>query len=169
MGLYLLKVIQVVLPITALLLSCVVHPILAETSMPTEHSSLAGGNKTMTRVLWTVSACIPGPAPRLTRPEAQKFLGKPLDIDETNTEITFDGETCTNVTFLKKVAEAWQYFDNFQELFAADTPTHSRPHLTVVNTNCRLEGFAEYYVLEDKRLVVPLHGFFLIFEPFVTY
>jgi hypothetical protein len=169
MNFYLLKAIQVLLLITALHLSTGAHPILAEPSMSTQNSHLAGGKKTMTRVLWTVSACIPGPEPRLTQPEAEKYLGKALDINEANSEITFDGETCTNVMFSKKVAEAWQYLDNFKELFGAGTPTHPPPHLTVVTTNCRLDGFAEYYVLEDKRPVILLHGFLIIFQPFVQY
>jgi len=118
------------------------------------------------RVLWTVSDYHIGENAVWGKPEAQKMLFKPLNINKSS--ITFDGETCHNVTFETKLVDAAMYL---AERYHATPETFNlvEKTLKVIKTNCWLPGFSEYIRLIDRRLIVPINGILFVFEPAVTY
>ena len=118
------------------------------------------------RVLWTISEYKVGEGAVWGEEEARKLLFKPLDIDAT--KITFDGQTCHDVIFERKIVNAKEYLANFYRT-APQALKIDEEFIEVVKTNCYLPGFAEYIRLKDRRLVIHLHGVFFYFEPAVNY
>jgi len=118
------------------------------------------------RVLWTVSAYHIGKNAAWGKAEARNMLFKPLDINTSS--ITFDGQTCRDVTFETEIVDAAQYLvEKYQatpQSFNLEEKT-----LKVIKTNCCLPGFSEYMRLRDRRLIVPINGVLFVFEPAVNY
>lgn len=112
------------------------------------------------RVLWTVSSYVIGPDATWTESDAQALIFKGLDINDT--QIIFDGQACSGVTFqseeinLADTLSAWKTTP--AELGITDGPAR------LYKTNCTLPGFAEYLRLNDRRLIVPINGVFFIFQ-----
>jgi len=118
------------------------------------------------RVLWTVSAYHVGKSAVWGETEAKDMLFKPLDINTS--AITFDGQTCYDVTFKDEIVDAAQYLaEKYQT--TAQALGFKEKILKVIKTNCCLPGFSEYMRLEDRRLIVPINGVFFLFEPSVNY
>ncbi len=118
------------------------------------------------RVLWTVSAYHIGENAAWGKTEAQNMLFKPLDINTSS--ITFDGQTCHDVTFETEIVDAVQYLaEKYQT--TPQTFGFEEKILKVIKTNCFLPGFSEYMRLRDRRLIVPISGVFFVFEPAVNY
>ena len=118
------------------------------------------------RVLWTVSAYHIGKNAAWGKTEAQGMLFKPLDISTST--ITFDGQTCHDVTFETEIVDSVQYLaERYQT--APQTLGFEEKTLKVIKTNCCLPGFSEYMRLRDRRLIVPINGVFFVFEPAVNY
>ena len=118
------------------------------------------------RVLWTISEYKVGEGAVWGEEEARKLLFKPLDIDAD--KITFDGQTCRDVIFEKKMVNAKEYLDQVYQT----TPQVlgiGQERVEVVKTNCKLPGFAEYMRLRDRRLIIHLNGVFFYFKPAVNY
>jgi hypothetical protein len=118
------------------------------------------------RALWKISGYKMGEGAVWGEEEARKLLFKPLDIDTTN--VTFDGQTCHDVVFEKKMVNAKEYLANAYRT----TPQAldiKEERIEVVKTNCSLPGFAEYIRLKDRRLIIHLNGVFFYFEPAVNY
>jgi hypothetical protein len=131
-----------------------------------ESSHLARMSGASMRVLWTISGYKVGEGAVWGEEEARKLLFKPLDIDAT--KITFDGMTCHDVIFDKKIVNAKEYLANaYRTRPQALDITEER--IEVVKTNCNLPGFAEYIRLKDWRLIIHLNGVFFYFEPAVNY
>jgi hypothetical protein len=118
------------------------------------------------RVLWTVSAYHIGKNAAWGKTEAQGMLFKPLDISTST--ITFDGQTCHDVTFETEIVDSVQYLaERYQT--TPQTFNFEEKTLKVIKTNCCLPGFSEYMRLRDRRLIVPINGVFFVFEPAVNY
>jgi hypothetical protein len=118
------------------------------------------------RVLWTISGHKVGDGAVWGEEEARKLLFKPLDIDAD--KITFDGQTCRDVIFEKRMVNAKEYLDQVYHT----TPQAlgiEQERVEVVKTNCNLPGFAEYMRLRDRRLIIHLNGVFFYFNPAVNY
>jgi hypothetical protein len=128
-------------------------------------SPVITGGGVSTRVLWTVSEYRVGDNAIWGEEEARKLLFKPLDINSNS--INFDGNICTGVVFEKETVKATKYLNRF----------HVTPFflgikddvVDVIQTNCKLPGFAEYMRLKDRRLVININGVFFFFEPAVNY
>ena len=129
--------------------------------------SAAGANAGVAiRVLWTVSAYHIGKSAVWGKTEAQGMLFKPLDI--TTSSITFDGQTCHDLTFEPEIVDAAQYLaERYQT--TPQTLGFEEKTLKVIKTNCCLPGFSEYMRLRDRRLIVPINGVLFVFEPMVNY
>jgi hypothetical protein len=133
-----------------------------------ENSAAVGvGNKGLTmRVLWTVSAYHIGKNAAWGKAEAHNMLFKPLDINTSS--ITFDGQTCHNVTFETEIVDAAKYLaERYQT--TPQTIGFEEKTLKVIKTDCFLPGFSEYMRLKDRRLIVPINGVLFFFEPAVNY
>ncbi len=118
------------------------------------------------RVLWTVSAYHIGENAAWGKTEAQHMLFKPLDINTLS--ITFDGQTCHDVTFETEIVDAVQYLaEKYQT--TPQTLGFEEKTLQVIKTNSCLPGFSEYMRLRDRRLIVPINGVLFILEPAVNY
>jgi len=118
------------------------------------------------RVLWTISAYHIGKNAAWGKTEAHNMLFKPLDINTSS--ITFDGQTCRDVTFETEIADAVQYLaERYQT--APQTLGFEEKTFKVIKTNCCLPGFSEYMRLRDRRLIVPINGVLFVFEPAVNY
>jgi hypothetical protein len=118
------------------------------------------------RVLWRVSEYRLSINPVWGDEEARKLLSKPLDI--TDTTITFDGQKCSNVVFKKETVKTKEYLE---KMFHA-TPQLlgiEDENIEVIKTDCSLPGFAEYFRLRDRRLVIKINGVFFYLEPVVNY
>ena len=118
------------------------------------------------RVLWKISGYKVDEGAAWGEEEARKLLFRPLDID--GSRITFDGQTCHDVVFEKKMVNAKEYLASVYRT----TPQAldiKEERIEVVKTNCSLPGFAEYIRLKDRRLIVHLNGVFFYFEPAVNY
>jgi hypothetical protein len=118
------------------------------------------------RVLWTISKYKVGEGALWGEEEARKMLFKPLDMDAAR--ITFDGQTCSNVVFEKRMVNAKEYLANVYRT----TPQAlgiEEELIEVIKTNCDLPGFAEYIRLKDARLIIHLNGVFFYFAPAVVY
>lgn len=126
---------------------------------------MVGGGVSM-RVLWTVSEFRVGGSAFWGKEEASKLLFKPLDIDANS--ITFDGNKCSNVIFKKETVNAGQYLDNFFHT-TPQTLGIANDTIDVIKTDCSLPGFAEYFRLRDRRLVIHINGVFFYLEPVVSY
>jgi len=127
---------------------------------------LVGSGGVSMRVLWTISEYKVGEGAVWGEEEARKLLFKPLDIDAD--KITFDGQTCRDVIFEKKMVNAKEYLDQVYQT----TPQVlgiGQERVEVVKTNCKLPGFAEYMRLRDRRLIIHLNGVFFYFKPAVNY
>ena len=125
------------------------------------HEATLESGTTM-RVLWTVSGYIIGKAATWGEGEAKALLFKGLDINET--QIIFDGQACSGVSFQSEKVNAADYLagtwqTTIEELGIKDE------QVQVVRTNCDLPGFNEYLRLSDRRLIVPINGVFFFFEP----
>lgn len=131
-----------------------------------ENSDAVGNKGVQMRVLWTVSAYHIGKSAVWGKTEAQGMLFKPLDI--TASSITFDGQTCQDVTFESEIVDAAKYltegYQTAPQAFGFEEKT-----LKVIKTNCFLPGFSEYMRLRDRRLIVPINGVLFVFEPAVNY
>ncbi len=133
----------------------------------TEPSSASDLNKGVSmRILWTVAGFKIGKKAIWGEDEANKFLFKPLDIDDNR--ITFDGRTCSNIAFKKKIVSTKKYLSQTYRLTPQDIGIEDK-FVEVIRTNCSLEGFKEYMRLKDRRLVIHINGVFLFFEPAVAY
>lgn len=126
----------------------------------------AEGQAVSMRVLWTVSQYIMGPDALWTEDQARAMLFKPLDMDERS--ITFDGRTCTEVTFLREpgsvdrhLSTAFGVTPDFLGIEPGDA--------VLVRTNCRIPGFDTFLRLADRRLIVKMGGIFFFLEPHVNY
>ena len=118
------------------------------------------------RVLWTVSAYHIGKNAAWGKAEAQDMLFEPLDI--TASSITFDGQTCQDVTFETENVDAAKYLaERYQT--TPQTIGFEEKTLKVIKTDCFLPGFSEYMRLRDRRLIVPINGVLFFFEPAVNY
>ena len=117
------------------------------------------------RVLWTVSRYVIGNGSFWGEQDAKALLFKPLDMNDT--EITFDGQTCKNVTFQQETVNAAEYLSSVWQA-TPQTLGIEDQELQVFKTNCALPGFQEYMRLGDGRLIVPINGVFFFFEPAVT-
>jgi hypothetical protein len=118
------------------------------------------------RVLWTISGYKVGEGAVWGEEQARKLLFKPLDIGVT--KITFDGQTCHDVIFEKKIVNAKEYLANVYRT-APQALKIDEESIEAVKTNCDLPGFAEYIRLKDRRLIIHLNGVFFYFEPAVNY
>jgi len=117
------------------------------------------------RILWTVSGYVIRNGSSWGEQDAKSLLFKPLDMNDT--EITFDGHTCKNVTFQKDTVNAAEYLSSVWQA-TPQTLGIEDQELQVFKTNCALPGFQEYMRLGDGRLIVPINGVFFFFEPAVT-
>jgi uncharacterized lipoprotein len=117
------------------------------------------------RVLWTVSGYVIGNGSSWGEQDAKALLFKPLDMNDT--EITFDGQTCKNVTFQQETVNTAEYLSSVWQA-TPQTLGIEDQELQVFKTNCALSGFQEYMRLGDGRLIVPINGVFFFFEPAVT-
>ena len=72
-----------------------------------EHPAADANTGVAMRVLWTVSAYHIGKNAALGKTETHNMLFKPLDINTSS--ITFDGQTCHDVTFETEIVDAAQY------------------------------------------------------------
>jgi hypothetical protein len=127
---------------------------------------LVGSGGVSMRVLWTISKYKVGEGAVWGEEEAHKLLFKPLDIDTD--KIIFDGQTCRDVIFEKRMVNVKEYLDHAYRT----TPQAlgiEEERVEVVRTNCNLPGFAEYVRLKDRRLIIHLNGVFFYFEPAVNY
>jgi hypothetical protein len=136
---------------------------------PPQESSLQGSTYEgviSMRVLWTVSEYKIGKVAAWGEQEARALLFKPLDMDEAS--ITFDGQTCRNITFKKELVDTKEYL---RKMYHIDPQALGVVDKTVevIRTNCSLPGFAEYMRLQDKRLIIHLNGVFFYFSPAVNY
>lgn len=118
------------------------------------------------RVLWTINRYVILDKSKVSETEAQAFIFKPLDISEDS--ITFDGNTCSNVTFIEHDVNAKDYLlSNFhtepQDIGIDDSS------FKLVRTSCDLPGFSEYFRLHNRKIVVIRNGVFLFFSPRVNY
>ena len=139
---------------------------------------VAGGDKSSTsrtivmnegvamRVLWTVSAYHLDKDSVWGEAEARSMLFKPLDISSST--ITFNGQSCHDVTFSNEKVNTGQYLEKRYQTTpqALDLDDGT---ITVIKTNCALPEFKEYIRLPDRRLIVAIHGVFFVFEPTVNY
>ena len=132
--------------------------------MPSQ-SPEAGAGVSM-RVLWTVSEYRLGPNAIWGKAEASKLLFKPLDIDVDY--ITFDGQTCRNVTFNKETVRAKEYLDAFFHT-TPEALNIEEDVVEVIKTDCGLPGFGEYLRLKDRRLLIQIKGVFFYLVPAVNY
>ncbi|MCX6034296.1 MAG: hypothetical protein NTV38_04870 [Chloroflexi bacterium] len=117
------------------------------------------------RVLWTVSGYVIGNGSSWGEQDAKAFLFKPLDMNDT--EITFGGQVCKNVTFQQETVNTAEYLSSVWQA-TSQTLGIEDQDLQVFKTNCTLPGFQEYMRLGDGRLIVPINGVFFFFEPTVT-
>lgn len=118
------------------------------------------------RVLWTISAYYIGPNARWEDSQAKAFLFKPLDIGSS--VIVFDGKACRDVQFEAETVDAKSYFTQRHGISPRKLGLEEET-IRVIKTNCRLEGFAEYIRLADRRLIVVINGVFFFFAPNVNY
>jgi hypothetical protein len=118
------------------------------------------------RVLWTVSKYKIGEKADWGEQEARRLLFKPLDMDATR--ITFDGQTCQDVTFEKETVKVKEYLERVYHTTPRSLGIEGEA-MEVIKTNCRLPGFAEYMRLRNRKLIIHLHGVFFYFEPAVNY
>jgi hypothetical protein len=118
------------------------------------------------RVLWTVNKYVILDKSKVSETEAQAFIFKPLDISEDS--ITFDGNTCSNVTFIEHDVNAKDYFSSNFHVVPQDIGIDDSP-LKLVRTSCELPGFSEYFRLHNRKIVVFRNGVFLFFSPRVNY
>lgn len=114
------------------------------------------------RVLWTVSGYVIGKNATWSESEAQALLFKGLDINET--QIIFDGQACSKVTFQVEKVNTADYLPSTWQTTAGELGIEDQ-QVQVVRTNCALPGFDEYLRLSDRRLVVPMEGVFFFLEP----
>lgn len=118
------------------------------------------------RVLWTVAGYKISSDGQWGKNEAQALLFKPLDA--TSSSITFNGQTCREITFNRKTVDATPYFSQRWSI----TPKIlgvSVNTVKIIKTDCHLPGFSEYVQLPDRRLIVRIKGVFFFLEPFVNY
>jgi len=146
----------------------VANPEIQRRAIKTEglSSPLVGSRGVSMRVLWTISKYKVGEGALWGEEEARKMLFKPLDMDAAR--ITFDGQTCSNVVFEKRMVNAKEYLANVYRT----TPQAlgiEEELIEVIKTNCDLPGFAEYIRLKDARLIIHLNGVFFYFAPAVVY
>jgi hypothetical protein len=128
---------------------------------PTSDSGMAA----TTRVLWTVKQYILGANATVDENTAKSYLFKPLDIGPDY--ITFDGNTCQNVTFNKQTVATDQFLTDSLKT-TQQTLGIDFAQIEVDQTNCTLPGFAEFMRLPDRRLIVSIDGVFYFFAPKVN-
>ncbi|MCF8055923.1 MAG: hypothetical protein K9K37_04700 [Desulfocapsa sp.] len=118
------------------------------------------------RVLWTVTAYHIGQNSTWGEAEARRMLFKPLDISSST--ITFDGQTCQDVTFTSELVDFEQYFTERHKMIPQELRLENET-MKVIKTNCLIPGFQEYMRLSDRRLIVSIEGVLFVFEPKVNY
>jgi len=101
-----------------------------------------------------------------TEAEARELLFKPLDI--TSATITFDGQTCHDVTFSSEDASAIFYLTDKYQIMPGTLGIEEQT-IQVIKTNCHLPGFDEYIRLADRRLLVSIQGILFVFKAKVDY
>jgi len=126
----------------------------------------AEGRIVSMRVLWTVSEYKIGKEAVWGEQEARGLLFKPLDMDDTS--ITFDGQTCRNISFDKKVINTAEYlckeYDTDPQALGIEGET-----VELIKTNCNLPGFGEYIRLQNRQLIIHINGVFFYLSPAVNY
>ncbi len=133
--------------------------------VPAEVNSFKEGAGESMRVLWTISAYYLGPNAQWEDSQAQAFLFKPLDIGSS--EIVFDGKSCRDVRFEAETVDAKSYFTQRYGISPRKLGIEDGT-IRVIKTNCRLDGFAEYIRLGDRRLIAVINGVFFFFAPNVN-
>ncbi len=118
------------------------------------------------RILWTVAGYKTHSAGEWGENEAQALLFKPLDV--TSSSITFNGQTCREITFNRKTVDAAPYLSQRWSITSKKLGVSAKT-VKVIKTDCQLPGFAEYVQLPDRRLIVRIKGVFFFLEPFVNY
>lgn len=118
------------------------------------------------RVLWTVSSYQKTKNATSEDSEARKLLFQPLDI--TPSSISFNGQTCVDISFSSKVFDTEDYFHKH---FAISPLLidYNDNKIEVIQTTCTIPGFSEYIRLRDRRLVVDIDGILYIFIPNISY
>lgn len=118
------------------------------------------------RVLWTVSKYKILDESRISEQEARALLAKPLDMSETS--ITFDGNTCSNISFQKDEVDSVDYLLSHFNISPQEIGI-KEPMLQVVRTSCNIPGFSEYIRLPGRQLVIFRNGLILFFSPRINY
>ena len=117
-------------------------------------------------VKWTVSDYVFGKVSAWGKQDADALLFKSLDITET--EINFDGRSCSDVNFAEETVKPEEYLITVWKITPQELSIDS-PELQVIKTNCGIPGFNEYMRLGTGRLIVPIKGVFFFFDPLVAY
>jgi hypothetical protein len=136
-----------------------------EVKSPGKPNPLQNSTGEGVRVLWSISAYKIAPGEQWGENEARSLLFKPLDIGSSY--ITFNGQTCQDVSFNSEVVDTDKYLSERYQT----TPQMlgiSEENILVIKTNCSLPGFSEYIRLADRRLIVRIEGAFFFFEPTVN-
>lgn len=134
-----------------------------------DHHSMAMEDPTKgesLRVLWVVSELIPGSNPQLDEEAFRGYLGQPLDMDSSS--ITFAGSTCADINFKKTRGDS-QTLLRKKFNVSPDLINYQDRQIILIETNCTLDGFNQFFQLKDRRLVVLIQGILFIFEPNVNY
>jgi hypothetical protein len=118
------------------------------------------------RVLWKVTEYKPGPSSTMKKEAADALIFSPLDIDASR--IAFAGKTCSDVVFQKERVPLGSYLNRVHAA-SPEAVGLSDQEVEVVKTNCTIPGFAEYFRLPDRRLVIVIDGMFFFLEPAVSY
>jgi hypothetical protein len=118
------------------------------------------------RVLWTVNEYKIIDKSKASERDASALLSMPLDIGETS--ITFDGNTCSNVSFQKHDVDSKDYFSSHFDISPQEVGVKDA-RVQVVRTSCGLPGFSEYVRLPNRQLIVFRNGVLLVFSPWVNY
>ena len=121
---------------------------------------------TSMRVLWKVTEYKAGPSSTMKKEAADALVFSPLDIDASR--ITFAGKTCSDVVFQKERVPLGSYLTRVHAA-SPEAVGLSDQDVEVVKTNCTIPGFAEYFRLPDRRLVIVIDGTFFFLEPAVSY
>jgi hypothetical protein len=98
--------------------------------------------------------------------DASKLLFKEAFL--TKTSITFNGQTCKDISFSRSPVSLKQYLFNKYNI-SVEAMKLVEHTATVVSTSCNLNGFRNYLQLNDGRILIFINkvAFFLV--PAVSY